>query len=285
MLETRTTFSRMRRRLEIRVAVLGTVILSLTAAWFALFKYLMWSSVVVHEEKASIHRQFFGDVVVRFPQETFNLVDFLTTTYLMAAGGFALTIAFWMTERLRRNVAKSPRDAHAVRRFFRIAGLGLLWLGLDEIFLIHELVSANLYVPDQWFLLAYAAVGALAALLHWRVVVTSGIAVAMIAVGVLFHGASLGMDFFQEQLGWVPEEPFEMLAAGFYATGLGCYAAKILGATPLPLPKALPLPDSAIEPLSDTSLARPILRRERVTAEVTPLPHPEGYRPDPAWTH
>lgn len=259
----------MRHRLEFRVALVGTAIVAFTAAWFAAFKYLMWNSVVVHEEERSIHRLFFDRVTVRFPQEDFNLVDFLTTSFLMAAGGFALTIAFWMTERLRRNAARSPRDAHAVRRFFRLAGFGLLWLGLDEIFLIHEFVSANLYIPDQWFLLAYAAAGAAIAVAHYRVVLTSGFAISMFALGMCFHAGSLGMDFFQDQLGWVPEEPFEMLAAGFYAIGMACYAAKILSATPLPAPKPKPLPDDAIAPLDpprDESLA-------------------PGLRPDPAWSH
>lgn len=224
----------MPRSLESRVVTTGLTALGLTTAWFAAFKLAMWRSEVVHEEKASIHRLFFDKWTVKFPQEAFNLVDFLTTTFLIVGGVAALGVAFWMTERLRSGATRSPEDTKHVRGFFRIAGLGFIWLGLDEIFLIHEFASANLLVHDALFLGFYGIVGLVACLAYWRVLVEKRIALSMLLIGAVFHGTTLALDVIQDKVTvWVPEEPFEMIAAGFYAIGMATYFAGYLSHTAL----------------------------------------------------
>lgn len=235
------------RSTEARMVRNGWVGLLAVAAVFTAIKLASWSSVVVHEGSASIHRQFPGGFVIRFPQEPFNLVDFLTGTFLILAGACGAAIAFGMTERLRAGRAASTADARRARTFFRLAAAGFVWLGLDELFLLHELASANLYVHDALFLAGYGLAGLAACVWYQRVLRTSGWALASLFLGAVFHGASLGMDFAQEWLGWVPEEPFEMLAAGFYATGFAAYAARLLESP------AAPLPDHAIAPLVPAS--------------------------------
>ena len=233
----------MRPSFELRILRLGLCVLAATCAWFVLFKLAMWSSVVVHEEKASIHRLFFDRWTLRFPQEPFNLVDFLTTSFLLLAGVFALVVALWMGERLRTR--RAGPDARGVRRFFRLAGLGLLWLGLDEIFLIHEFLSANLHVHDALFLAGYAAAGAAALAFWWRVVFSSRIALGVLAAGAAIHGAAIGMDFLQELAPWFPEEPAEMVAAGLYALSMGLYAARLLAGSAAPAAATAPAPLAA----------------------------------------
>lgn len=217
---------------EMRAARTGLAIVAACAAWFVAFKLSMWNSVVVHAEPSSIHRLFFGRVLLRFPQEPFNLVDFLTTTFLVVAGVTALGVAFGMGERLRLGTARRSGDARYLRGFFGMAGIGLVWVGLDEIFLIHEFASANLLVPDHWFLGAYGAAALAVCVVRWKALITSRVGLAVLALGALLHGGAIGLDFFQEQLGWVPEEPIEMIAAGCYATAMAVYAARLFLAFP-----------------------------------------------------
>ncbi len=248
----------MRRDFESRILRLGLTLLATTAAFFVAFKLAMWSSVVVHEEPSSIHRVFFDRWLLRFPQESFNLVDFLTTMFLLLGGLFALVTAFWMGERVR--TGRAGADARKIRRFFRLAGLGLVWLGFDEIFLIHEFASANLYVHDAAFLAGYAAIALLAFALWWRIVFSNRTALAVLAAGAVLHAGAIGMDFLQDLGVWLPEEPTEMLAAGFYALSMTLYCARLLAATPMTT-AIRDLPASAIEPLEP-----PVAR-------------------DPAWVH
>lgn len=247
----------MRRHLESRILWLGLTFLAITSALYTAYKLAMWSSVVVHEEAGSIHRLFFERWTLRFPREAFNLVDFLTTTFLILGGAAALMIAFWMSQRIRAGIAGA--DARTIRRFFRLVGVGFVWLGFDEIFLIHEFASANLYVHDGLFLAAYAAVGLLAVAIWWRVIASSRAALAVLVAGAAIHGASLGMDFLQDLGRWLPEEPAEMVAAGLYALGMALYAARILPAEEEDIEE---LPATAIEPLEPPRLGR-----------------------DPAWVH
>ena len=210
----------------------GLAGLALVAGLFAAGKVAFWRSVVVHEEPSSIHRLFPGGILVRFPQEPSNVADFLTGTFLLVAGVLAFVTAFAISERLRGGRAWRPADACAVRNFFALAGAGFVWLGIDEVFLVHELLSANLFVSDAGILAVYAAAGLAACLRFQRVLRTSWLGLGTLVFGAVLHGSALALDFFQHRLGWVPEEPLEMLAAGFYALGIATYAARLLLSEP-----------------------------------------------------
>jgi hypothetical protein len=217
---------------EARVLERGLAILGGVSLFFLVFKLAMWSSVVVHAEKASIHRLFFGRYLVRFPQEPVTLVDVLTAFFLMFGGAAALTLSAWMSDRIRSG-SSNAADLAWARPFWRMAGAGLVWLGLDELFTIHELIAANLGFDDNWVLVVYA-IGGLAACIRWRdTLLTSRPALAVLFVGALFHGSSILMDHWQDSFTWLPEEPFEMLAAGLYCIGMALYCVKTLSAGPL----------------------------------------------------
>lgn len=256
--------------------VQGIAVLLAVAGLFAAWKLAFWQSVVVHQEKSSIHRLFPGGLVLRFPQEPMNAADLLTGGFLVLAGATALGLAFSMGERMRARRVTTVRDARSVRSFFALAGVGLLWLGFDEIFLAHEFLSANLYISDNWILLAYAAGGGVAVIVWQRVLRASGPALAVMAVGALLHAVSLGLDFAQDSIGWAPEEPLEMLAAGFYALANATYFVRLVLAGGALVPAQLPavpaspsvavagslattadLPDSAIQPLEPPSRGLP----------------------------
>lgn len=233
---------------EAKVIVRGLAALFVVAGLFGAGKLAFWQSTVVHEERSSVHRLFPGGVVVRFPQESLNAADLLTGGFLALAGVTALGISFVVGERVRSG-------ASSVRTFFALAGAGLVWLGLDEVFLVHEFLSANLYVNDNWILLVYGLVGVVAAVAWQRVLRASVAAMAVMAAGALLHGGSLGLDFAQDVIGWAPEEPLEMLAAGLYALGMAAYFVRFalpgpgVGAT-----QAQPQPDRA-----DASTSSPAL--------------------------
>lgn len=255
---------------EARLIVRGLGVLFVVSALFAAGKLAWWRSALVHSEATSTHRVFPGDVYVRFPQEPLNAADLLTGGFLALAGAIALGVSFGMGERLRTGRVTRAADARSVRAFFALAGVGLLWLGFDEVFLVHEFISANLYIGDAWILLGYAAAGGAAVLAWQRVLRSSGPALAVLAVGALFHGASLGLDFAQDSIGWAPEEPLEMLGAGFYALAMATYGVRlVLGDALLGAARRVTaagvrdLPDSAIQPLAQ----------------------PAGAFTDPAWTH
>lgn len=281
------------RSAESRIVRNGWVGLAAVAAVFAVTKVALWSSVVVHEERTSIHRRFPGGLVVRFPQEAFNLADFLTGTFLILAGACAAAIAFAMSERIRTRRTASIRDAFRVRAFMRLAAFGFVWLGIDEVFLVHELLSANLYVHDALFLALYGGAGFLAAIWYQRVLRASGWALGVLAMGAMFHGAALGMDFAQEWLGWVPEEPFEMIAAGFYAIGLATYAVRFLSAFATETARAdLGASTNALAATHYYSPAASgtwfVPRPERPRIHPAPEPPADAPTPlpqDPAWTH
>src|SRR5687768_8393447 len=123
------------RSAESRVVVNGMAVLLAVAAIFTAAKIALWESVVVHEEPSSVHRLFAGGFVLRIPQEPSNLADLFTGAFLVLGGVCALAIAFGMTQRLLDRRTANSADARRVRAFFRLAGFGLLWLGIDEVFL------------------------------------------------------------------------------------------------------------------------------------------------------
>lgn len=261
---------------ELRLIVRGVAVLFVVACVFALGKVAFWKSTVVHEERSSIHRMFPGGVVVRFPQESVNAADLLTAASLGLGGAIALGIAFGMGERLRARRVTSASDARAVRAFFAFAGAGLVWLAIDEVFLVHEMLSANFLVDDNKILAVYAAIGGVACLAWNRVLRASWLGLGVLACGAGLHAGAMALDFLQHSIVWGPEEPLEMLAAGFYAIGIAAYFARFVlagsglpvaatksGGAPAPAAQtiALDLPDSAIQPITT----------------------PEGARPDPAW--
>jgi hypothetical protein len=204
--------------LEKRVLTVGLEVLVTAALWLLAFKLVLWSSVVVHEEPASIHRLFFGRWVVRFPQEPVTFVDVVTSLFLMIGGAAALIHAAWL--------ASPAHPLHPGRRFWSLAGIGLVWLGMDELFTLHEFLSANLFVNDNAILAVYATVAVVAAAAYWRALASSPTGFAVLAVGAAFHGSALAFDFLQDRYGWLPEEPFEMLGAGFYCLAMAVYLAR-----------------------------------------------------------
>lgn len=278
---------------EVRVIVQGLAVLMVVAGLFAAGKLAFWRSTVVHEEKSSIHRVFPGGTVLRFPQESPNAADILTGGFLALAGATALGLSFSMGERLRARRVTSVRDAQVVRTFFALAGVGLLWLGFDEIFLAHEFLSANLYVSDSLILLAYAAAGGVAAVVWQRVLRASRPALAVMTFGALLHAASLGLDFVQDSIGWAPEEPLEMLAAGLYALGMATYFVRLVLTGGALAPAQLPaMPASPRVAVAGPAAEGPGKRPAELTSVVElpdgaiqPLEPPNGRLPsDPAWT-
>lgn len=208
----------------------GALLLALIAGWFLVFKILIWNSVVVHAESASIHRVFFDRVYVRFAQETFSLADFLTGSFFLLGGAAAIALSIWMTSRLRDARPELAAEIRSQRTFFRLAGTGMIWLTLDELFVIHETLSANLYVHDALFLVLYSVVG-LAACLHWRrIFLANRLGLAVMCFGAAIHVFAVGLDFVPSRI-WVPEEPLEFLAAGVYAIGMVTYAVDIVAQT------------------------------------------------------
>lgn len=295
---------------ETRVIVRGLAVIFVVASLFAAWKIAFWQSQVVHTEVSSIHRLFPGGILVRFPQEPVNAVDILTGGFLALAGATALAISFGMGERLRRGRVVRSGDARSVRAFFALAGIGLIWLGFDEVFLAHEFLSANLDIGDSWILLGYAAVGGLAVLAWQRVLRSSTAALVVMGVGALFHASALGLDFLQDSIGWAPEEPLEMLGAAFYALAMATYATRLVLADALseraPATErvatervATPiyeLPASAIEPLVAPATPGVVPSMHQVmpappaaspAAQPWPAPTPSAHAwpSDPAWTH
>lgn len=277
---------------EGRLIVRGLAVLFVVAAFFAASKVALWRSEVVHSERTSIHRVVPGDILLRFPQEPLNMADILTGGFLALAGAIAFGIAFGMGERLRTGRVTRTADAHSVRTFFAFAGAGLIFLGFDEVFLVHEFLSANLYIGDAYILLAYAAVGGVAAIAWQRVLRASGPALGVLVVGAMFHGAALGLDFVQDAIGWAPEEPLEMLGAGFYALAMATYGVRLVLLDAL-APSAVfatgrraaatasaaavwELPDSAIQPLAPSEAP--------ITGDPA-WPRAQAWPSDPAWTH
>lgn len=200
--------------------------LACVSAFFLAFKAVAWNSVVVHEEGRSVHRLFFGRWLVRFSEEPVTLVDVLTSSFLGIAGLAAACAAFAISVRLETTtVCDFSRALVRRRSFHRLVAFGAIWLAADEMFLLHETLSANAPIPDPVVLAIYA-LGALAACgFGWRELVRRPSALRLLAVGAALHVSALWMDFVQERFAWLPEEPFEMLAAGFYALAFVVLAA------------------------------------------------------------
>lgn len=220
--------------------------LASVAVFFLAFKLLAWSSVLVHEEGRSVHRVFFGRWLVRFSQEPATLVDVLTSLFLVMAGLAAGAAAFRITLALEHPASpaspESVRALRAGRTFYRLVLAGALWLGADEMFLLHETLSANAPIPDPVVLAIYG-LGALAACAFgWRELARRPVALRLLALGASFHVAALGMDFVQERFTWLPEEPFEMLAAGIYALAFVVLAVPASSPSPAPSSSVAPSP-------------------------------------------
>ncbi len=195
---------------------------------FTAWKLALRGSVVVHAEPGSIHRRLFGWLVVRFPQEPFNLVDFLTGQFLILGGAIALCAAAGLSRRLEAGGLWDASSQRSERAFFRVAGIGLVWLGFDELFLVHEFLSANLFVSDAGILLVYGVVAAVAGIAWRRLLLSCRGGPPVLVAGGLLHVMALACDLFGPKGVWLPEEPLEMLAAGCYALALALYAATTL---------------------------------------------------------
>ena len=95
-------------------------------------------------------------------------------------------------------VAALPRnpDATRLKRFFRASALLSLALGLDDVFLGHEVVFPRLGIPEKLVLLGYATLFALYLGSFYRIILND--AYIMMGMAFAFFGLSVGLDLLSE---------------------------------------------------------------------------------------
>jgi len=151
------------------------------------------------------YMEYFGKIRVLVPTEPFNLMDFLTSEFLLISGLTALLVS----SVLRRIPHKTDH-----KLLYLLTGFGFIYLELDEIFKIHEFFGlnlANLLYPNLKgteilskdfngeIIFAYAVIAIVLFLMKLKFFLGNRIASCFLFIGLLFHAFAAALDFIHEK--------------------------------------------------------------------------------------
>lgn len=221
-----------RRRLEAglpresRLLLPGLLALGLVLLVFVFDKLGEYSRVFVSHERFWDNYQYFGRFPVRIPQEPFTLGDYLNSTLLLVSG---LTSCFLLGVLAALRAPGAPPPPRRERIFWSLLGAGFVYLALDEIFMFHEFVGANLRFDDGRIVIGYMLLMGATCLLFLRKLMSLRVAFACLVVGAMFQGlGSIADRFHFWEAGFTPEEVAETSASGFYLLAVLQYATRDL---------------------------------------------------------
>ena len=149
--------------------------------------------------------EYLGKFRVMVPIEPFNLMDLLTCDFLLLSGLISLLILA-----LLKRVPFKP-DHNLI---YRLLGVGFVYLGLDEVFKIHEFLGLNLAhlsypnlagmdILNRDFngeiIVAYAVVALVFSLMNLKFILADRTAFCFFFIGLLFHTSAAAIDFIHER--------------------------------------------------------------------------------------
>jgi hypothetical protein len=219
---------RLRTRLprESRLLLPGLLALGIVLVVFVFDKLGEYSRVFVSHAQYWDNYVYFGRYPLRLPTEPFTLGDYLNSTLLLLSG---LT-AFFLLGALA--VLRGPGAPGLPRResvFWRLLGVGFVYLALDEIFMFHEFIGANLHFDDGRIVLGYLVLMGITGLLFRRKFLSIRAAFACLLIGAFLQALGGVADRFHFwEGGFTPEEVAETSASGFYLLAVLQYACRDL---------------------------------------------------------
>lgn len=211
---------------ESRLLLPGLLALGLVLVVFVFDKLGEYSRVFVSHAQFWDNYVYFGRYPVRLPTEPFTLGDYLNSTLLLISG---LTSLFLLGALSALSGPGTPPLPRRERIFWSLLGVGFIYLALDEIFMFHEFIGANLRFDDGRIVLGYLLLMGVMGLLFLKKFFGVRAAFACLIVGAMFQGLGGIADRFHFwEGGFTPEEVAETSASGLYLLAVLQYAYRDL---------------------------------------------------------
>jgi len=221
-----------RRRLEARLPreshllLPGLLALGIILLVFVFDKLGEYSRVFVSHAQFWDNYVYFGRYTVRLPREPFTLGDYLNSTLLLLSG---LTSLFLLGALSALRGPGAPPLPRRERIFWSLLGIGFIYLALDEIFMFHEFIGANLHFDDGRIVLGYLGLMGAMGLVFLTKFLGVRAAFACLIIGALCQGLGGIADRFHFwEGGFTPEEVAETSASGLYLLAVLQYAYRDL---------------------------------------------------------